>query len=132
MCAAQWFSYPSYQQILGRESRWHIVSSSTHGRGIIEIKNMLHSKPINLWQASEYKNFCLENVNGKLLLKKNHMYFYQSHGLLNISNTEWIDFIVRTLNPHHMFIQRIYRVTFGIILCYPNFRQFTCKDSCHN
>ena len=39
----------------------------------------------------------------------NHNYFYQCQGLLNICNRDWIDFIVRTLNPHQIFIQRIQR-----------------------
>jgi hypothetical protein len=94
--------HPTHKYLAGSPDG--IVSSSTHGRGLIEIKNWLHSKPINLWQASANKNFRLDNVNGKL-----HIYFYQCHVLLNICNTEWIDFIVRTLNPHQMFIQRIYR-----------------------
>ncbi|XP_076081060.1 uncharacterized protein LOC143051967 [Mytilus galloprovincialis] len=86
-----------------------IVTISTGETGIIEIKNLLHSKPLNLWQASENKTFCLENISGKLQLKENHNYFYQCHGLLNICNKDWIDFVVRTLNPHQIFIQRIYR-----------------------
>jgi len=86
-----------------------IVSVSTGETGLVEIKNLLHSKPINLWQASLNKNFCLENINGKLQLKPNHNYFYQCQGLLNICNKDWIDFIVRTLNPHQIFIQRIQR-----------------------
>jgi hypothetical protein len=57
MCAAQrsrLVIHPTHKYLAG--SPGGIVSSSTHGRGLIEIKNMLHSKPINLWQASENKN----------------------------------------------------------------------------
>jgi hypothetical protein len=61
-----------------------IVSVSTGETGLVEIKNLLHSKPINLWQASLNKNFCLENINGKLQLKPNYNCFYQCQGLLNI------------------------------------------------
>ncbi|VDI47752.1 Hypothetical predicted protein [Mytilus galloprovincialis] len=86
-----------------------IVTISIGETGIIEIKNLLHSKPLNLWQASENKTFCLENTSGKLQLKENHNYFYQCHGLLNICNKDWIDFVVRTLNPYQIFIQRIHR-----------------------
>ncbi|CAG2231420.1 unnamed protein product [Mytilus edulis] len=86
-----------------------LVSTSKGESGLIEIKNLLHSKPINLWEASENKNFCLINLNGKLQLKENHIYYYQCHGLINIYNRDWIDFVVRTLNPHQLFIQRIYR-----------------------
>jgi hypothetical protein len=45
-----------------------IVCNSTGEIGLIEIKNLLHSKPINLWQASENKNLCSKYVNGKLHL----------------------------------------------------------------
>ena len=51
-----------------------IVTTSTGECGLIEIKNLLHSKPLNLWQASETPSFCLETVQGKLHLK-NHNYF---------------------------------------------------------
>jgi hypothetical protein len=85
------------------------VCNSTGEIGLIEIKNLLHSKPINLWQATENNNFCLENVNEKLQLQRNNQYFYQCHGLLNICNKDWIDFVVRTLNPHQIFIERIHR-----------------------
>ena len=48
-----------------------IVTTSEGDTGLIEIKNLLHSKPLNLWQAaSGNKNFCLEIMNGKLQLKK--------------------------------------------------------------
>ena len=72
---------------------------------------MLHSKPLNLFQAAETPSFCLENVSGKLHLKERHNYYYQCQGLLNICDKQWIDFVVRTLNPHQIFIQRIHRDT---------------------
>ncbi|XP_071148268.1 uncharacterized protein [Mytilus edulis] len=86
-----------------------IVTSSTDGTGLIEIKNLLHSKPINLFEAANSNNFCLITINGNLKLKENHPYFFQCHGLLNVCHKPWIDFVVRTLNPYQMFIQRIYR-----------------------
>ena len=87
-----------------------IVTTSEGDTGLIEIKNLLHSKPLNLWQAaSGNKNFCLEIMNGKLQLKKTHIYFYQCHGLLHVCEKEWIDFVVRKLNPHQIHIERIYK-----------------------
>ena len=78
--------------------------------GLLEIKNLLHSKPINLFEAAEKtSNFCLKIVNGSLQLKENHNYYYQCQGLLNICKYDWIDFIVRTLNPYQLFVQRIRR-----------------------
>jgi hypothetical protein len=42
-----------------------IVSVSTGETGLVEIKNLLHSKPINLWQASLKTNF-LMGIDGFL------------------------------------------------------------------
>ena len=86
-----------------------LVIDSKGEKVLVEIKNLVHSKPINLYQASTNKNFCLEMKDSKLNLKTNHIYFYQCHGLLNVCDKMWIDFIVRTLNPHQIFIQRIYK-----------------------
>ncbi|KAJ8315541.1 hypothetical protein KUTeg_007691 [Tegillarca granosa] len=35
--------------------------------------------------------------------------FYQCHGLINFCKSPWIDFVVRTLNPYQLYIQRIYK-----------------------
>ena len=86
-----------------------IVTSSTGEKGLIEIKNLVHSKPINLYQAAKSSSFCLINKNGVLHLKQNHNYYHQCQGLLNVCGFEWIDFVVRTLNPYQMIIHRIYR-----------------------
>ncbi|KAK3102700.1 hypothetical protein FSP39_013237 [Pinctada imbricata] len=86
-----------------------IVTTSSGNTGLIEIKNLLHSKPINLHQASENSNFCLINKKGTLYLKENHIYYHQCQGLMNICNFEWIDLVVRTLNPYQMIIHRIIR-----------------------
>uniref|UniRef100_A0A8W8IIT7 Uncharacterized protein n=1 Tax=Magallana gigas TaxID=29159 RepID=A0A8W8IIT7_MAGGI len=59
--------------------------------------------------ADKIRSFCLQYRNGKLSLKENHDYYYQCQGLMNICGTEWIDFVVCTLNPYHLFIERIYR-----------------------
>ncbi|CAC5407259.1 unnamed protein product [Mytilus coruscus] len=38
-----------------------------------------------------------------------HDYYYQCQRLLNVGNFQWIDFVVRTINPYQLFIQRIQR-----------------------
>ena len=55
--------------------------------GLIEIKNILYSKPLFLSQGASMKsvkNFCLEvnKSSGSLQLKKSHNYYYQCQGLL--------------------------------------------------
>lgn len=86
------------------------VYTSDGKKGLIEIKNLVHNKPLNLFEAADkIRSFCLQYRNGKLSLKENHDYYYQCQGLMNICGTEWIDFVVCTLNPYHLFIERIYR-----------------------
>ncbi|XP_062575148.1 uncharacterized protein LOC134237079 isoform X2 [Saccostrea cucullata] len=87
-----------------------IVYTANGEKGLIEIKNLIHNKPLNLFEAADkITSFCLQNRNGKLFLKENHDYYYQCQGLMNICGTDWIDFVVRTLNPYHLFVQRIPR-----------------------
>ncbi|KAJ8314452.1 LOW QUALITY PROTEIN: hypothetical protein KUTeg_006602 [Tegillarca granosa] len=67
--------------------------------GHLEIKNLLHSKPIDLYEASQQiSSFCLELKVKQLALKRNHMHYYQVQGQLNISNYPWADIVVRTMN----------------------------------
>ncbi|VDI11786.1 Hypothetical predicted protein [Mytilus galloprovincialis] len=86
-----------------------IVIVGNGEKGLLEVKNLVHSKPINLFQAAANKNFCLEIRQDKLFLKQNHDYYYQCQGLLNVGNFHWLDFVVRTINPYQLFIQRIQR-----------------------
>ncbi|KAJ8298756.1 hypothetical protein KUTeg_022816, partial [Tegillarca granosa] len=65
--------------------------------GLLEIKNLLHSKPIDLYEASQQIS----------TLKRNHIYYYQVQGQLNISNYPWADFVVRTMNPYQLHTERI-------------------------
>ena len=41
-------------------------------------------------------------VKGKLTLKRNHMYFFQCRGILNILGLDWIHFIVCTLKDFYI------------------------------
>ena len=54
------------------------------------------------------KNFCLEYVNKSLRLKRNHDYFYQCQILMFVWEFEWIDFVIRSLNPYQIFVERIH------------------------
>ncbi|KAJ8307597.1 hypothetical protein KUTeg_014851 [Tegillarca granosa] len=77
------------------------------------ITNLLHSKPINLTEASKHKvvkDFCLEYVEHKniLQLKRTHSYF-QIQGQLNVLKLPWLDFVVSTLNPYQLHVERIVR-----------------------
>ncbi|VDI63991.1 Hypothetical predicted protein [Mytilus galloprovincialis] len=93
-----------------------VIDKENNEIGLIEIKNLVHDKNLTLTQAAiSLKNFCLEKVssgtNTNLQLKNNHNYFYQCQALLHIYDSPWIDFVVKTLNPYDIFIQRIEKNT---------------------
>ncbi len=80
--------------------------------GLIEIKNVLRNKTITFEkQAAKAKStFCLKlDENGKLYLNPKHEYFYQIQGQMNICDFEWVDFVVRSVCPYQIHIQRVYR-----------------------
>ena len=52
------------------------------------------------------KNFCLQERNNKLQLKRNHEIYYQIQGQLNIFEKEWC---LRRTNPYDIYIERIHR-----------------------
>ncbi|XP_078329794.1 uncharacterized protein LOC144624228 [Crassostrea virginica] len=85
------------------------VKDSNGDIGLIEIKNLLQNKNISFMQATKtVKDFCLVEKNGVLSLKKNHLYYYQCQGLVNVTGLPWIDFVVRSLSPYQIHIERIY------------------------
>ncbi|CAC5415019.1 unnamed protein product [Mytilus coruscus] len=54
------------------------IVTENNAKGLIEIKNLVHDKNINLTQASmSVKNFCLEKISNNLKLKTNHNYYFQ-------------------------------------------------------
>jgi hypothetical protein len=77
--------------------------------GLIEIKNVLKNKRLSLSDAAKDPSFCLNMINGVLCLKTTHNYYYQCQGAMHICDKPWLDFVVRTKNPHQLFIQRISR-----------------------
>ncbi len=89
-----------------------IVTEDGKPVGLIEMKNVLKNKTITFEKQAVKKKstFCLKlDENGKLYLNPKHEYFYQIHGQMNICNFEWVDFVVRSLNPYQIHIQRMYR-----------------------
>ena len=92
-----------------------IVTEDGKSVGLIEIKNVLKNKTITFEkQASLPSNkragFCLKlGEDGKLQLDPKHDYFYQVHGQMNICGYDWVDFVVRAVNPYQIHIQRIHR-----------------------
>ncbi len=89
-----------------------VVMEDGKAVGLIEMKNVLKNKTITFEKqaAKKKSNFCLKlDENGKLYLNPKHEYFYQVHGQMNVCDFEWVDFVVRSLNPYQIHIQRIHR-----------------------
>ena len=83
-----------------------IILKSSIPVGCIEVKCPYSKRDMKLAEASvSDKTFFLKSVEGKLTLKRNHMYFYQCQGVLNILGLSWIDFIAYT--PKDIHIERI-------------------------
>ena len=75
--------------------------------GGIEIKCPFSKKDICFDEAATMKDFFMVlNENGKPTPKPKHIYFFQFHGVMNIAQLEWIDFVVYT--EKELFIERIF------------------------
>lgn len=78
--------------------------------GLVEIKNLLQNNRYTIKEAiTKVPNFCLQNCDGTMHLKKNHEIYFQIQGQLNIIKKQWCDFILRRTKPYEIFIERIYR-----------------------
>jgi hypothetical protein len=86
-----------------------VIDQISKQTGIIEIKNVLKDKFITFKEAAEKSTFCLQYVqdSNKLQLRRNHKYYYQCQGLLNILDKEWLDFVVRSERPYQLHVERI-------------------------
>ena len=87
-----------------------VTSKQSATSGLIEIKNLLQNSDKNIKDAAINNNqFCLQYENQTVKLKKNHKFYYQVQGQMNICDLPWCDFVVRRTNPYDIFIERIYR-----------------------
>lgn len=87
-----------------------VIERNTGEKGLLEVKNLLQNKAVTLEEAAtNMKSFCLALNGTNLHLKRNHKYFHQCQGLVNIVNMPWIDFVVRHAAPHQLHIERIYK-----------------------
>lgn len=85
------------------------VKCADGSEGLLEVKNLLQKNLLTLHEAaSKLKTFCLQkNTDGTLSLKRNHNYYFQCQGQLNILNKPWLDFFVRRSNPNQIHLERI-------------------------
>ena len=64
--------------------------------GIGEVKCLFSKKNISIVDVCTDKNFFLEKLSGKVMLKKNSNYFYQIQGCMATLHVTWCDFVVFT------------------------------------
>jgi hypothetical protein len=65
-------------------------------------------------------NFCLHQSNKKVQLKKNHEYYCQFQGHLNLFEMEWRDFVVSRTNIYDLYDLYIERIE-EIQICVQNY-----------
>ena len=82
------------------------TSQESSPYGAVEIKCPSSKINTTIAEACQDKNFYLTCVNGQILLKKRHPYYYQLQGIMAICNLQWIDFVVYTVTDIH--IERVY------------------------
>lgn len=71
-----------------------IVDCNCCGIGVLEIKCPYSCKDKAFEQRAEEQSFFLENVNGDLVLKKNHAYYYQIQLQMKLYGGVYCDFVV--------------------------------------
>lgn len=77
--------------------------------GLVEVKCLASVKEFSFKEEVENKkkDFCLQfNECGELQLKRNHNYYFQIQGQLNITKRLWCDFVVYS-KKGELFVERI-------------------------
>ena len=82
-----------------------MVHCSCCGKGALEIKCPYSCKDKTLEEACKEKSFCLLSEDGNLILKKDHMYYYQIQMQLKVCQVLYCDFVV--WNKGQLLRQRI-------------------------
>ena len=88
-----------------------LVTFEDGTKGLLEVKNLLQNEKMLIKQAAfEKKTFCLTvNKKNEIELKRNHKFYFQIQGQLNINEMEFCDFVVRRTNPYDFYVERIKR-----------------------
>ncbi len=88
-----------------------IVTVDGVKEGLFEVKNVLKNKPVTFESQALNQDvkFCLEMKDSKLSLSRQHEYYYQVQGQLNVCQYKWADFVVRSTYPYQIHVERIFR-----------------------
>jgi len=86
--------------------KWPWLGASPDGiissKKTIEIKCPYSKRNESILEACSDKSFFLEIVNGAPKLKRKHNYYFQCQGVMAITETYEIDFVVYTVNDLHI------------------------------
>lgn len=94
--------------------------------GLIEVKCPFSARDMTIKEACGLKDFCLEDVDGHIKLKKCHNYMYQVQGQMLVSGAEFCDFVVFTKKELH-----IERVQFDQEFCQKLLTDLSAFYKCH-
>lgn len=73
--------------------------------GLLEIKCPYKYRNVTVAEASSQADFCLQHIDGKIQIRKTHMYFFQIQGQMALSCIPWCDFVVYT--GKSLYVERI-------------------------
>jgi hypothetical protein len=80
--------------------------------GLGEVKCPYSKRDSTIKVACSDPNFCLVIKEDKIVLKRNHSYYFRIHGTMTTLQLQWCDFVVHTNKD--IFIERILTVLCGI------------------
>ena len=91
---------------LGATPDGKVIDKSHNDKyGLLEIKCPYKFRNVSIQEAVLDKSFCMEQIDDKIRLKRNHCYFYQIQGQMALSGLKWCDFVVYTFQS--IFVERI-------------------------
>ena len=80
-----------------------LVSCTSHGLGIVEVKCPYSARNMTVNDAAESNSdFCLNLKDGNLHLKNTHSYYYQCQLQLYVTKYRYCDFVVWTTQSIHI------------------------------
>ena len=80
--------------------------ASEDAEGLLEMKYVQRKEPELLREALVRKRVC-RMANGKLMLNRNHQYFYQIQQAMYVTERKWTDFVVMGSDCEELYIERV-------------------------
>ncbi|CAN7942145.1 unnamed protein product, partial [Ixodes hexagonus] len=80
-------------------------------KGLLEVKCPPSKKGMTPAEACSSDDFCCQLVDGDVVLKKTHPFYFQVQGQMAVVGAEWCDFVVWTNNgplSRSLSVERVY------------------------